>query len=139
MTYVADDKVHMIVVTAEGSVQSTRPDLCVRVESPCLLADVEVQGFEVLVLVFRQAQHASVLVQRCSGGIHINIVMVYVSSKKIYSRVPERLDIPVARRIIVVPLSTIPEVILAISALPYVIDWSMPQYSLAGLDLVRDV
>lgn len=52
----------MIFVTTEIGIEAARPDLCVRAKGPSLLADVEVQRLEILVFIFRQAQHACVVV-----------------------------------------------------------------------------
>jgi hypothetical protein len=44
----------------------------------------------------------------------------------------ETSHVPVAIRISVVPVSTIPAVVERMVVVPYLMDWSIPQYSLAG-------
>ena len=48
-------------------------------------------------------------------------------------------NVPLGRRMRVVPVSTIPAVWVMITLPPYEIDWSMPQNSLAGIVEVMGV
>lgn len=127
-THIADDQVHMVVVAAERGVQGARPDLCVGRERVRRAADVEVERLQAVELVLREAQHPRLAVLRRARRLDIRIIVVYKHTRQPRDGPQRTPDSPVASRIIVVPLSTMPAVVPAIAvARPYVMLWSTPQ------------
>lgn len=67
----------MVAVTAKSGVEAARPNLAVGGERPSLSANDKIQWLEVLELVVRQTEHASLAIFHCPSRRHVSVEMIY--------------------------------------------------------------
>ncbi len=93
MTYVSNNKIHAILVSAKRGVQRPRPDLPVWAEGEGVSADVEVQRLKVAVLLLRQCQEARALVFSSSGCLLVRFIGICTIVEYISSVPQKRYDL----------------------------------------------